>query len=89
MSQRIQLLEDALAILQSGVSSEKHPLLRDDIISINYNPEKQQSVGSEAPENSISETMEAFGTMTIIDKDESRYFGATAGPEVCLPFLCT
>ncbi|KZP04069.1 hypothetical protein FIBSPDRAFT_923431 [Athelia psychrophila] len=87
MSHRIHLLEDALALLQSSISSEKHYLLRDDMLSIKYGSEQPRSVEPDPPKNSLAETVEAFGTMTIGDSGESRYFGASAGSEVCPPFL--
>ena len=34
MSERIRQLEDALAIFQAGISSERHPLLRDELLTI-------------------------------------------------------
>lgn len=81
MSQRIRLLEDALALLQSSISSEKHYLLQGDLHS-NYGLEQLQAVEPEPAKNPLVETVEAFGTMTIGESGESRYFGASAGPEV-------
>lgn len=83
MSQRIRQLEDALGLLQSSLSSEKHPLLREELLSIKYGPEQRSAV-SRPPEDPLAEPVEVFGTMTIGDRGESRYFGATAGSEVCL-----
>lgn len=84
MSQRIRQLEDALRLLQSSLSSEKHPLLRNDLLSIKYGPEQQLSVPSDSVEDPLAEPVEAFGTLTIGDGGESRYLGASAGSEVCL-----
>lgn len=39
MSARIRALEDGLAIMQSAVSSEKHPLLSDDLLKIKFGAE--------------------------------------------------
>ncbi|KZP10721.1 hypothetical protein FIBSPDRAFT_937932, partial [Athelia psychrophila] len=77
LSHRIHLLEDALALLQSSISPEKHHLLRDDLLSVKHGAEQ-------AVEPETAETVEAFGTMTIGASDESRYFGASAGPEALL-----
>ncbi|KZP23890.1 hypothetical protein FIBSPDRAFT_1042717 [Athelia psychrophila] len=84
LSHRIHLLEDALALLQSSISSEKHLLLRDDLLLINHGPEQLQAVEPETAEISVAETVDAFGTMTIGDSGESRYFGASAGSETLL-----
>ncbi|KAF7986118.1 hypothetical protein HWV62_41559 [Athelia sp. TMB] len=73
MSQRIRQLEDALAILQSTVSTDPHPLLVDVLHSANSSPVKQPDF--------LAETMDAFGTLTIGDSGESKYFGPSAGSE--------
>ncbi|KAF7979211.1 hypothetical protein HWV62_43154 [Athelia sp. TMB] len=86
MSQRIQQLEDALASLQSGVSSEPHFLLRDDLLSIKIFPEQLSSDKSFPSDDTFIETLEAFGTLTINDSGQSKYFGPSAtGTEVLLP----
>lgn len=87
MSQRIRQLEDALGLLQSNISSEKHPLLRDELLMIKYGPEQQLTDDLDPPGNPIFEPMEAFGTLTIGDDGETRYFGASAGSEVCSTFI--
>ena len=75
MGQRIRQLEDALAILQSSISTEPHPLLEDGLVSVNSSVAKAPDV--------LEETMDAFGTLTIGDSGESKYFGPSAGSEVC------
>lgn len=84
MSQRIRQLEDGLALLQSGISPEKHPLLQDELLSIKYGPKQRTSAEAESAEDPLADPVEAFGTLTIGDGGESRYFGASAGSEVCL-----
>ena len=74
MGQRIRQLEDALAILQSTVSTEPHPLLADGLLSTHPSPVK--------PPDVLREAMDAFGTLTIGDSGESKYFGPSAGSEV-------
>ncbi|KAF7981381.1 hypothetical protein HWV62_33865 [Athelia sp. TMB] len=69
MSLRIQQLEDALALIQSSVSLEKHPLLRDELLLIKYSPERHPSVESDVPENPFAAPVDAFGTLTIGDED--------------------
>ena len=84
MSKRNQQLEDALASLQSGVSSEPHFLLRDDLLSIKICPEQPLSDESSPSDNTFVETLEAFGTLTINPSGQSKYFGpSAAGTEVC------
>ncbi|EEB97919.1 hypothetical protein MPER_02665 [Moniliophthora perniciosa FA553] len=39
MSARIRALEDALAIMQAAVSSDRHPLLEDDLLKIKFGAE--------------------------------------------------
>ncbi|KAJ3573873.1 hypothetical protein NP233_g2152 [Leucocoprinus birnbaumii] len=81
MGQRIRQLEDALAIFQSGVSNETHPLLTDDLLAIKFGPEKGQI--QEKEENAskrVIESIDAIGTMTIGDHgNEGKYFGPSAG----------
>jgi hypothetical protein len=80
MGQRIRQLEDALAIFQSGVTNETHPLLQEELLGVKYGPEIQSS--ADAHSRDVTETMDAFGTLTIGDSGESRYFGRSAGSEV-------
>ncbi|KAF9452456.1 hypothetical protein P691DRAFT_697077 [Macrolepiota fuliginosa MF-IS2] len=83
MGQRIRQLEDALAIFQAGVSTDPHPLLRDELLAIKFGPEKNH--GSEKDTHfpqPIIESIDAIGTMTIGDQgDEGKYFGPSAGSE--------
>jgi hypothetical protein len=48
MGQRIRQLEDALAIFQSSVSTEPHPLLQDDLLGVKFGPEVRTSGAHEA-----------------------------------------
>jgi hypothetical protein len=85
MGQRIRQLEDALAIFQSGVSNEPHPLLSDDLLAIKFGPEK----GRVQEMNSIPslDSIDAIGTMTISDQGDGssgKYFGPSAGSEVSI-----
>lgn len=82
MQQRIIQLEDALASLQSRFSTEIHPLLRDQLRcdgseELNTEPAESSSV------NQVSQTMDALGTLTISNSGEVKYFGSSAGSEVC------
>ncbi|KZP18634.1 hypothetical protein FIBSPDRAFT_920393 [Athelia psychrophila] len=81
MGQRIRQLEDALALIQASISSERHPLLQDELFSVKYGSEQRPSVELELPRNLLAETVDAFGTLTIGDRGKSRYFGASAGSE--------
>ncbi|KZP27871.1 hypothetical protein FIBSPDRAFT_948119 [Athelia psychrophila] len=80
MGQRIRQLEDALAILQSTVSSAQHALLAEPLLSAKSDPD---GPGAEAEED-LEETLKSFGTLTIGDSGEHRYFGASAGSETLL-----
>lgn len=83
MGQRIRQLEDALAIFQSGVSNECHPLLREELLSIKFGPEKGYVPEKEPPDRkeSIEPPINAFGTLTIGEGGEAKYFGPSAGSE--------
>lgn len=76
---RIQQLEDALAILQSTVSAEPHPLLRDDLLKLKYGDAPTKLVVSKR-----DQLTEAFGTLTIGQYGDTKYFGPSAGHEVWL-----
>lgn len=83
MQQRIIQLEDALASLQSRFSTETHPLLRDQLKcnsseELNTEPTELSSV------DQVSRAMDALGTLTISNSGEVKYFGSSAGSEVCL-----
>lgn len=82
MGQRIRQLEDALAIFQSSVSNETHPLLHEDLLGVKYGPEVRNSGDPEPPRDAVGETIDALGTLTIGDSGESKYFGRSAGSEV-------
>lgn len=83
MGQRIRQLEDALTIFQSGVSTETHPLLRDELLPIKFGPEVRQTDEPEsAMKDTLTESMDALGTLTIGDNGESKYYGRSAGSEV-------
>ncbi|KJA29960.1 hypothetical protein HYPSUDRAFT_210788 [Hypholoma sublateritium FD-334 SS-4] len=83
MGQRIRQLEDALSIFQSGVSNEVHPLLRDDLLAIKFGPDKGYVPEKEPPtrSDSLEPVIDAFGTMTVGDSGEGKYFGPSAGSE--------
>lgn len=83
MSQRIQKLEDALELLQSSVSSEKHALLQEDLLLIKCGADKPTLKKPEiVSDDLLAETLNAFGTLAIDDRGEARYFGASAAAEV-------
>ena len=82
MSERIRQLEDALAIFQAGVSTERHPLLRDDLLSIKFGPEARRTVDDEHTRNAMAQSIDALGTLTIGDHGETKYVGRTGGSEV-------
>ena len=86
MSHRIRRLEDAVAILQSAVSDERHPLLSDELLKIKFGPEatdgRQVGVGPEDQAAKQSQSIDALGTLTLGDSGEVKYFGMSAGCEV-------
>ncbi|KAF9263295.1 hypothetical protein L218DRAFT_1077293 [Marasmius fiardii PR-910] len=88
MGQRIRQLEDALAIIQVSVSSERHPLLEEEYLKIKFppalsepNPIKEENEGS--PSN-VMELSDALGTLTLGEYGDTRYLGRSAGSESLL-----
>jgi hypothetical protein len=78
MGQRIRQLEDALAIFQSSVTNECHPLLRDELLSIKFGTETHLHSQSEEPIKDISvDSIDTLGTLTINDLGECKYFTGT------------
>lgn len=84
MSHRIRQLEDALAILQSTISDERHPLLQDELLKVKFGPEvvdgRQTSPVESEP--TVTQSIDALGTLTLGDAGEMKYFGSSAGSEV-------
>ena len=85
MSERIRQLEDALAIFQAGISHERHPLLRDELLTIKFGPEVRRTVDEEHKRDMLSSSIDALGTLTVGEHGESKYFGRSAGSEVSSP----
>ncbi|KAL5504658.1 hypothetical protein ACEPAH_7321 [Sanghuangporus vaninii] len=79
MSERIRQLEDALAIMQSNVSQESHPLLRDELLSLKV--DKPQDTCEPDPVHDPPKGLDGLGTLSITDKGQ-RFFGASGGPEL-------
>ncbi|KIP01519.1 hypothetical protein PHLGIDRAFT_32525 [Phlebiopsis gigantea 11061_1 CR5-6] len=82
MSERIRQLEDALAIFQAGISSERHSLLRDELLTIKFGPEVRRTVDDEYTRNALSQSIDALGTLTIGEHGETKYIGRSGGSEV-------
>ncbi|EJD08116.1 uncharacterized protein FOMMEDRAFT_131048 [Fomitiporia mediterranea MF3/22] len=80
MSERIRQLEDALAIMQSNVSQESHPLLRDELLSLKVDkaPEAEPDPARETPK-----CIDGLGTLSISDKGP-RFYGASGSSELML-----
>jgi hypothetical protein len=83
MSERIRLLEDALGELQSQLSTEPHPLLRDDLLGVNQKDDDPSTPGDLTGIQSLpAEILDSFGTLSITDHGVERFFGPTGGSEV-------
>ena len=93
MSDRIRLLEDALTILQSTVSSESHPLLDRDLLKIKSSIELHAAIQDAEGENlskleeADEQYIDAFGTLAIRDDGAATFYGRSAGSEVGWPDL--
>ena len=81
MSQRIRQLEDALAVSHASESKERHPLLREELLSLKFGSDLQL-----VKEESDDEISLSFGTLTLTDSGGSKYFGLSAGSLVIFPF---
>lgn len=98
MSDRIRQLEDGLAILQSSVTREPHPLLAGGLLKIKSGLElhsaselelQRERSGGEGPreeeEEEESTYIDAFGTLAVRDDGAATFYGRSAGSEVrCL-----
>jgi hypothetical protein len=87
MSDRIRQLEDALAILQSTLTREPHPLLHRDLLTIKSSIELHSAVdaGAKALKEEESEDthyIDSFGTLAIRDDGAATFYGRSAGSEV-------
>ncbi|KIK97941.1 hypothetical protein PAXRUDRAFT_9870 [Paxillus rubicundulus Ve08.2h10] len=91
MSDRIRQLEDALAALQSSVSStESHPLLHRELLGIKSIIDLHAAVeGGEATKSNDdvdddSQYIESFGTLALRDDGAATFYGPSAGSESLL-----
>ncbi|KAI0816939.1 fungal-specific transcription factor domain-containing protein [Trametes gibbosa] len=97
MSDRIRQLEDGLAILQSSVTREPHPLLDPDLVKIKSGLELHSATraaggsaggGIEAYEDAEEEEeaqyIDAFGTLAMRDDGAATFYGRSAGSESLL-----
>ncbi|KAJ6591211.1 fungal-specific transcription factor domain-containing protein [Mycena vulgaris] len=96
MSDRIRQLEDALAILQSTVTNDPHPLMDRELLKIKSSIELHSAVegaedglhangGGEGGEHEeFEEYIDAFGTLAIRDDGAATFYGRSAGTESIL-----
>lgn len=88
MSDRIRQLEDAVAILQSTLSNEPHPLLSRELLKIKSSIELHAAVDEEVVAQSRKQepeeegVIDAFGTLAIRDDGAATFYGRSAGSEV-------
>lgn len=91
MSDRIRQLEDALAVVQSTVTNEAHPLLDRELMKIKSSLELHSAVEETEKENLPKEEgedgeethyIDAFGTLAIRDDGAATFYGRSAGSEV-------
>ncbi|KAJ7177879.1 fungal-specific transcription factor domain-containing protein [Mycena filopes] len=98
MSDRIRHLEDALAVLQSTVTSEPHPLLDRELLKIKSSIELHSAVEGEegfhanggntadgtAESDDFDDYIDAFGTLAIREDGAATFYGRSAGSESIL-----
>jgi DNA-binding transcriptional MocR family regulator len=86
MSQRIRQLEDALQIAQATISSQPHPLLSEDLLSVKTgvddvtgeNVPPKEDLGDDEEEGMIN----ALGTLKVSAPGDSTFMGRVSA-EVC------
>ncbi|KAI0095188.1 hypothetical protein BDY19DRAFT_1039110 [Irpex rosettiformis] len=81
---RVHELEDALRTLQSNISDNPHPLLTGSpaVASVTNSPVPPNDSSSSAPPcKDDEEFIDAFGTLTLGLRGESRFFGPTSRSE--------
>ena len=74
-------MEEALARLQSLVSHQPHPLLCEQPAN---DPSETETATAAYSESQSCDGLDALGTLAISDYGVSRYFGQSAGSEVCM-----
>ncbi|EMD30510.1 hypothetical protein CERSUDRAFT_145919, partial [Gelatoporia subvermispora B] len=93
MSDRIRHLEDALAMLQSSVTREPHPLLSRELLAVKSGLElhsaamrKADYTSAEDPGGDEEEEqgIDAFGTLAVRDDGAATFYGRSAGSESLL-----
>ncbi|KAI0714759.1 hypothetical protein C8Q76DRAFT_618064 [Earliella scabrosa] len=87
---RSNALESALRIIQAAVSDEPHPLLCDnaDMPMCSSHMSSPSGSGDSPPSNDVpaltaeeEDALDAFGTLTLGPRGETRYFGQTSRSE--------
>jgi len=95
MSDRIRQLEDALAILQSTLTREPHPLLDRELLKIKSSIELHSAIESETgtelndDPTEDSQYIDAFGTLAVRDDGAATFYGRSAGSEVSVASVPT
>ncbi|TRM70061.1 fungal-specific transcription factor domain-containing protein [Schizophyllum amplum] len=84
MSHRIRQLEDGLAITQSSVSTDRHPLLDDNLLKIKFGSEVLQKIKQEDEPEPADPLIDTLGTLTLNDEGDVKYFGRSGGSETLM-----
>jgi hypothetical protein len=86
MSNRIRQLEDALAILQSSVTDQRHPLLSDELIKVKFGSESinARDIVPSDEDHAPQKSIDALGTLTLGSSGKLQYLGRSAGSETLM-----
>ncbi|KAF9477057.1 hypothetical protein BDN70DRAFT_862320 [Pholiota conissans] len=86
MSNRIRQLEDALAILQSSVTDQRHPLLSEELLKIKFGSEAINPKHAELSDadSAINKSIDSLGTLSLGSSGKMQYFGGSAGSETLM-----
>lgn len=86
MSERIRKLEAALATLQTNVSHEPHPLLKEELLVLGTPlkpPPVLDGIRPTADLQSVEDTIQAFGTLTIGANGRTIFHSQGVSADVC------
>ena len=80
MGKRIVELEEALGVLQTQVSNERHPLLADDLLFVRAAPSTQHADTAKQSDDGV--ITQSLGTLTLGER--AHFFGANAAADVSI-----
>ncbi|KLO13295.1 hypothetical protein SCHPADRAFT_904359 [Schizopora paradoxa] len=77
LSHRVRALEDALGVAHKAISSERHPLLSDELMRIK-NPLERDVIAEPPRVQDEEDTIDAVGSLSISHTGRANFYGQTA-----------